>query len=450
MKRVYSFLVIFLMLFLVTTNLFASGPYYVRNDGNNANTGLANTSGGAWRDISFALAHATLTGGVDIIVHAGTYAEATTGAGYTASITITQSGPDSTHPLRIYCDAPWTVPSGGGCLLRNGNTTGGIASIGNNVVIGQLGRLGFDYTQPDQEVGVVLRCTATSGQCPGGNNTSILGNNMWNLGQTVVDSLGGPGCPSFGAIYAGSTQHAAAYQLGVVIQGNRIANYGDQSKAPRNGGSCNFTQGIYANNPGLVITDNIIVQTTTFGIQFYSEPCGGIISNNTIDQIGKGDIVIGGGGCGGPSTTPGTITLANNVLGQAPSGAIFLGTGSGAVGDSTHRTKIVNNIVPSGTAVTNGALNGVVDISGTIAESPATTFVSYSGTSLSNDYHLRTGSQAIGHGSTACVSGQSSCASTRDLDANIRPAALSIGAFELAGQVVQPPPAPTGLTTTVN
>lgn len=49
--------------------------FYVRTDGNDANTGTANTSGGAWRHIDYAVAHVTAD---DVVrVQAGTYVETT-------------------------------------------------------------------------------------------------------------------------------------------------------------------------------------------------------------------------------------------------------------------------------------------------------------------------------------------------------------------------------------
>src|SRR6202007_2315315 len=103
-------------------------------------------------------------------------------------------------------------------------------------------------------------------------------------------------------------------------------NYGDQSKASRNGGSCNYAHGIYANTSGVVIQNNIVVQALTYGIHLYSAPCNAVISNNTVDQAGKGNIIVGGSYC----SPLGKITINNNILGSAPSGAITLGAGGTA------------------------------------------------------------------------------------------------------------------------
>jgi hypothetical protein len=68
MKTILS--LIFLLLFSVAN----ATVYYVRADGNNANSGLTNTAGGAWKTFVFACNNATVAGDV-INVASGTYLE---------------------------------------------------------------------------------------------------------------------------------------------------------------------------------------------------------------------------------------------------------------------------------------------------------------------------------------------------------------------------------------
>lgn len=416
----------------------AQNQYYVSTTGSNSNSGTSLSK--PWQTISFAVANANLTTGATIHVAAGTYTENVACGGHSGPLCINRSGPSSTQRFRIECDSQWSVPSGSGCLLRNSSSSGGMIANANNVDI-----VGFDYTNPDSAVGAEARCTATSGQCPQGNSVHIINNYLHDIGQNVNDSQGGPGCPSFGAIYVGSTRHSPAFQTDIQIIGNRISNYGDQTKASRNGGSCNFTQGIYSNTPGVVIENNIVIQVVAYGIHFYSAPCNGVISNNTVDQAGKSDIIVGGGDC----SPQGTITITNNILGAAPSGGIFLGAGGTAPCTSSSRIKISNNIFASGSTQIHGSLNGCTDVSGSFTEDPTTTFVSYSPTSRTNDYHLKAGSQAISRGTTACTSGVSNCVNPLDFDRVTRLSPPSIGSYELGSASGSLPAAPTGLAAIV-
>lgn len=58
---------------LLSSTLAHAGTYYVRADGNNANTGTANVAGGAWRTIDYAAAH--VAAGDTVRVQPGTYVE---------------------------------------------------------------------------------------------------------------------------------------------------------------------------------------------------------------------------------------------------------------------------------------------------------------------------------------------------------------------------------------
>jgi hypothetical protein len=415
----------------------AQNQYYVATSGSNSNSGTSSSN--PWQTISFAVAHANLAGGATIHVAAGTYTENTACGGHSGPVCMNRSGPSTSQRFRIQCDSPWSVPSGSGCLLRNSSSSGGLIANANNVDI-----VGFDYTNPNSYLGAEARCTATSGQCPAGNSVHIISNYLHDIAQNVNDSQGGPGCPSFGAIYVGSTKHSTAYQTDVQIIGNRISNYGDQSKARRNGGACNFSHGIYSNTAGVVIENNIVIQAITYGIHLYSAPCNSVISNNTVDQAGKGNIVVGGGFC----SPLGKITIDNNILGLAPSGGVTLGSGGAAPCTSSSRIKISNNLIAGG-SVTSGNLNGCTDVSGTITEAPTTTFVSYSATSRSNDYHLKAGSQAIRKGTTACASGVSTCVNSVDFDRVSRLSPPSIGSYEEGGSG-EAPAAPSGMSASVN
>src|SRR6267142_186583 len=266
-------------------------------------------------------------------------------------------------------------------------------------------------------------------------------------------------------VFSGSITHGTAYQTNVEIIGNRLSNYGNQALARRNGGSCNLAHGIYADTANSTIENNVVIQAVAYGIQFYSEPCNGVISNNTVDQAGTGNVVIGGGGCpAAPNPPNGKITINNNIFESAPFGAVQLGA-NGAAGTSpctsTNRVKISNNLLAAGEAITTGgSLNGCTDITGTTFEAPTATFGGYSATSTNNNYQILTPSSGVGTGTTSCVSGQSVCVPTLDFVGRVRPNPPSRGAYELASSTGTPsatfPPtsfdfgsSPVGTPTTI-
>ena len=72
-KRVLQQAVSGIVLFFLSASVASATTFYVRTDGNNSNTGTANTSAGAWLTITYAAAH--VTAGDVVRVQAGTYVE---------------------------------------------------------------------------------------------------------------------------------------------------------------------------------------------------------------------------------------------------------------------------------------------------------------------------------------------------------------------------------------
>jgi len=420
------------MMLVLSLSAAAQNQYYVARSGSDSNSGTS--PGAPWQTISFAIAHANLTVGATINVASGTYTEAIPCAGNTTVVCVSRGGPSPTQRLKLQCATQW------GCLLRNNAGTNGVMEItANNIDVS-----GFDYSDSGAIFGIWVSCGGTtSGQCATGNSIHLFNNYIHDLGQTADDGRGFPGCPSAGAINVGPKHFTTAFETDIQVIGNRISNFGLQSLAPRNGGSCNFTHGIYISNPGSIIENNVVVQAITYGIQFYSYPCNGVISNNTVMLSGKGGLVVGGSDC----SPQGKITIINNIFGTAPSGGITLGASGTAPCTSTSRIKISNNLFPSSSNQISGNLNGCTDVSGSLVEAPTTTFASYSGAS-NDDYHLKAGSVAVGHGTTVCTNGVINCVNAIDIAGLTRPSPPSIGSYEF-GSISSDLPAPTGLTAVV-
>src|SRR5262249_37852262 len=65
------------------------------------------------------------------------------------------------------------------------------------------------------------------------------------------------------------------------------------------------------------------------------------------------------------------------------------------------------------------------------------------------DYHLQSGSSAVGTGTTNCASGQSPCTPKTDFDNLARVSPFDNGAFAFGGGASTTISPPTGLTATV-
>jgi hypothetical protein len=417
-----------------TFNAAGTSTYFVNpSTGSDSNSGLCAVSGtpagcnGPWQHLSKAISSFTLgASGTIINAAAGTYAETAACAGNHPVFCVNRGGGSLTQRLVIKCSTQWSVPSSTGCLLRNnGGTNGAVEIIANYVDVGAINQFGFDYSNAGGNYGVYANCLGIAGSC----SIHIIGNYQHDIGQTYNDSQGGVGCPSSGGILVNSAATATTSDVQVV--GNRISNFGLQSRAPKNGGTgCNFAHGLYISAPNAAIENNVIVQAIIYGIQFYHFPCGGTVSNNTVDQAGKADMVIGGGGC----ATPGKTSINNNIFEAAPQGGVTLGANFVAPCSAGSRIQISHNLVAPGTAITNGNLNGCTDVSGTVTEAPASTFAAYTPGSLNNSYVLKPTSAAINGGVTPCVSGGiTPCVPPFDFLNVSRPqrANFDIGAYEL-------------------
>jgi hypothetical protein len=369
---------------------------------------------------------------VGAVVHvaAGTYTDlhTCTLTGYTnVNVCIESGGPSSTVRLRLQCDAQWSIPSGSGCLLRNG-TKGIVVDQANNVDV-----VGFDYgNNANALVGIEVVCSSVNGpgNCPTGNSVHVIGNSVHDIASTANDGgTGGTGCPGSidgGGIVGG--RHNGYYMADFQVIGNRVANIGSQTM--RTSGSCSYTHGIYPDAPGTIVESNVVINAAANGVQVYSYPCNSIFSNNTIINSGRNSLQIAGADC--PSSTPaGLGSIVNNILDGANNYGIMFGTGSGGgTCDASHAVLVSNNNMSGNGSGQTGGSASCDTIQNTTTEAPATSFVSYSGTE-NDDLHLKSGSVLIGAGTTSCVTGgPTPCTPSTALDGVTRPNPPSAGAYE--------------------
>jgi len=433
---------LFLILFITSGfSLNASAQvrdYYVSTSGSDSNDG---SQARPWSTIQHAADSFSLgSSGTVIHVAPGTYTNNSPAScqGNSPVVCISKGGSSSSVRLTVQCEGQWSVPSSSGCLLRSNNAITGIGIIANNVNV-----IGFDYgNNGGATQGVMDGCypKVGSGSCATGNNILIKNNYIHDIAQTADDGAGhGPGCPANGAIFIGHDKQQNV--VGVQVVGNRISNYGNTALSPRNGGSCTWAHGIYA-SANNVIQNNVILDSVSNGIQLYSAPCNAVISNNTIVRSGTNGIQIAGGDC----SSPGMVTVTNNILDNNGRWGVEMGTGNGGGCDSSHPVLISNNITSGNGNAPYGGTSSCSTPVNPLTESPTSTFVSYVGNSR-DDYHLKTGSIAISTGTTNCVDG-GSCLASFDFDGVARAVPPSIGTYE-SGSNASGPAAPSGLVATV-
>lgn len=177
--------------------LFADRTYYVRTDGNDNNTGLTNTSGGAFATIQ--KAYDTITGTVDL-------------NGYTATIKLGNTGTYTTsfygnNPIiggNIYIQGDTATPSNTHISVTNGDA----------IVLFGVGSLCVEY---------VKISTTTSGSCvwAGGPSSAIYITNTVEFGSCAgvhaYASAGGTvSCQVNYTISGGAAAHMAAEYHGFV------------------------------------------------------------------------------------------------------------------------------------------------------------------------------------------------------------------------------------------
>ncbi len=259
--------------------------YYVRTDGSDANTGLANTAGGAWLTIQKAAA--TMTAGDTVLVQPGTYPE---------TVTPSNAG-TAAGPITYLAD-------GGVVVIDGGNTRCKAFDVAGT---GYLVVDGFEITnQPD---------------C-GGTDSAVDINNASNvtIRNNIIHDTGRD------AIYFEGTSANG------LVENNLIYNIDDDGSTPIGGGSHIFRNNTFAGTitgwaleSGLgsnLFENNIFwtaaIQTTSLGTFNHNDYNGGVLTgtgNISADPLFVGGYrlshIAAGQGSDSPAIDAGSDTATN-------------------------------------------------------------------------------------------------------------------------------------------
>lgn len=312
------------------------------------------------------------TAGTTIHVAAGSY----------GAVHLTHSGTSSAH-LVFVSDQKW-----GAKIYATGLGSGAtFRSDGSYVEI-----RGFDVSGDGAD-----------GILNNGSYVSLVGNRVHNI--TDASCYGGGGIHSWG-------NHTISH---VQFIGNLVHDIGN----PDSSSPCTLVHGVYEENTNGTIVNNIVYRASGFGIHLWHAASSATIANNTSFNNRQSGIVVGGGDSGVTTGDNNTACFNNIVYNNSKYGI----TQQGTFGPDN---KFANNLVYGNGW---GAVSGLSE-TGTVTSNPM--FVNYNPTGT-GDYHLQSGSPAIGAGVGSVTAGTNPGSTLGyDFDGNPRPISgrYDIGAYE--------------------
>lgn len=349
--------------------------YYVRTDGSNSNTGLANTAGGAWLTIQKAAS--ILVAGDIVTVGNGTY---------TGNINTTTSGTSGNHitfqSATLY--GAKIIPPGSAQSNLNGwRNTGQYVDV-----------IGFEFDGTNDSPGLIW----TTGFYQLGGNSLVKQIHAHHIAKTLAqpNSSGGAGIVAGDESFGGTNIN------------NTVDKCWVHDIGPNNGAQ---VHGVYAAATGCVVTNCLIYAIQDAGINSWHWAKNLIIVNNTLFNTVEG-LIIGSGDNGGTSINANSIIRNNIVFDNVTYGINEQGT----TGANTYTN---NCVFQNGT---NWILQNGNTHSSDITANPS--FINYIKAGGGN-YHLASNSPCIN-------TGTSLNAPALDLDLTVRPQSglYDVGAYE--------------------
>lgn len=341
--------------------LTADAVYYIRADGDDANTGLSNTSGGAWLTVSKALAvtKAILRNGYKITINIadGTYT-------YNSQITLdTPQGPDlriignTTTPSNVLFQSPGSnalfyLGSGDGPFIdgieaKQSNPTNKKFSAGFLADRGASLRLGQNVISDGFYWNYFARRDAY---------LEAIGTTGTNGGDANYHTLGGGTIDATNSTASGANASADFLGSGYVAEGGVITATGATA-------SGNWLSGFRAIENGTIKADNSSANTSTTGSGFYVDTGGSIYAGgSTADgnaRYGK-EIADEASAITGTITNPGTA----NTLGLSNLYVAASSSSTGARLTAVGATNADLELSASGTGLIKTKKNVLIDASG--------------------------------------------------------------------------------------
>jgi parallel beta-helix repeat protein len=439
------------------TSSVSGANYYVASTGNNANNGT--TASTPWQTLNYADTHLTLASSGNTTVHVASCP--TSAFCYGPSINLGANG-NASQRIIWQSDVKWGAKINGVVNLYGSYVDFKNFELENLVGNGASNNL--------DGITTILN----SGTPIYGKYQNITGNKVHDVFFSTSQGSGSGECAGNSGINIASKSHD------VVVDSNIINRVGKWGGCPLGGGGDDGTgsHGIYVSGYHNTITNNRVSNAAGYGIEQYHNPCENVLANNTLFHNFTGGIQVAGlDGAGGTPcvTTPGSndYTAVNNNLvvdnGFCPlcpqtshihAGILFGSSGGGSTGshNKAFNNMLANNLDESGSqenSIRTYAGNTAPSEGGTVSQtSMSGIFVDYQDDGITGDYHLTSGSPAIGagtRGTTNCAAspGISPCIPTVDSEGSAESNPISIGAFTYlgtgGGTTPPPPPPPPGL-----